>query len=153
MQRKEKMRTRSAGNDGFTLLEILVVVMIITILASIVTVNVLRRPGEARVSATKMQLKQLKTAVALYRTEQGAVPTQRQGLEALVLQPVIDPIPRNYPQDGYLDSRKLPADPWKNPYIYLTPGRQGETFEIISYGSDGEPGGEDEAIDLSSSDL
>jgi len=152
VQQKKKTGKWTSGNEGFTLLEILVVVMIITILASIVTVNVLKKPGEARVSTTKMQLKQLKTAIQLYRTEQGIVPSQRQGLEALVSQPTIEPIPKNYPADGYLDSRNLPLDPWKNPYIYLTPGRRGETFEIISYGADGEPGGEDEAADLSSSD-
>jgi general secretion pathway protein G len=142
--------TRSRG--GFTLLEILVVIMIITILASIVSVNVLRKPGEARVSAAKMQVKQLQTAVQLYRTEQGRIPTQEQGLEALVSKPTIEPVPQRYPEDGYLDSRKLPADPWKNDFVYLVPGRRGEPFEIISYGGDGEPGGDGEAADLSSAD-
>ena len=139
--------------SGFTLLEILVVVMIITILASIVSVNVLRRPGEARVSAARMQLKQLKTAVELYRTEQGRLPTQQQGLAALVAKPVIDPIPQSYPEDGYLDTRKMPLDPWKNEFIYLTPGREGELFEIITYGADNEPGGGEEGSDISTSDL
>ena len=138
---------------GFTLIEILVVILIITILASIVSVNVLRKPGEARVSAGKLQLKQLQTAIQLYRTEQGRVPTQEQGLEALVSKPVTDPVPLQYPPDGYLESQKLPKDPWNNDYIYLVPGRKGDVFEIISYGSDGEPGGEGEAADLSSSEL
>jgi general secretion pathway protein G len=137
---------------GFTLLEILVVIMIITILASIVSVNVLRKPGEARVSAARMQIKQLQTAVQLYRTEQGRIPTQEQGLEALVAKPATDPIPQRYPEEGYLDSRKLPVDPWKNDYVYLAPGRAGESFEIISYGSDGEPAGDGDAADLSSAD-
>jgi general secretion pathway protein G len=137
---------------GFTLIEILVVIMIITILASIVSVNVLRKPGEARVSAARMQIRQMQTAVQLYKTEQGRLPTQEQGLEALVARPTIDPAPPRYPEEGYLESRNLPKDPWKNDYVYLAPGRQGEPFEIISYGGDGEPGGEGEAADLSSSD-
>lgn len=139
------------GCEGFTLLEILVVVMIITILATIVSVNVLNKPGEARISAARMQVKQLQTAVQLYKTEQGRLPTQQQGLESLVARPTLDPIPPNYPADGYLESRSLPRDPWNNDYIYLVPGRQGEGFEIISYGGDGEPGGEGEDADISSS--
>lgn len=139
--------------SGFTLLEILVVVMIITILASIVGVNVLRKPGEARVSAAKAQVKVLQTAVQVYRTEQGRLPTQEQGLEALVARPTSGPIPEAYPEDGYLESRRLPRDPWKNDFVYLVPGRDGEAFEIITYGADGEPGGEGEEADISSSDL
>ena len=146
-------RTQRGGRSGFTLIEILVVILIITILASIVSVNVLRKPGEARVSAAKLQIKQLQTAVQLYRTEQGRTPTQEQGLESLVSKPVTDPMPSQYPADGYLESRKLPKDPWNNDYIYLVPGRRNEAFEIISYGSDKEPGGEGDAADLSSSEL
>ena len=146
-------RTHRDSKSGFTLIEILVVIIIITILASIVSVNVLRKPGEARVSAAKLQIKQLQTAVQLYRTEQGRTPTQEQGLEALVSKPVTDPVPQQYPAEGYLESRKMPKDPWNNDFIYLVPGRGGEVFEIISYGSDGEPGGEGDAADLSSSGL
>ncbi len=138
---------------GFTLIEILVVIMIITILASIVGVNVLHKPGEARISSAKMQIKQLQTAVQLYRTEQGRVPTQEQGLSALVSKPTTEPVPARYPEEGYLESKKLPVDPWKREYIYLVPGRNNEAFEIISYGSDGEAGGDGEAADISSSEL
>lgn len=146
-------RQRISNRSGFTLLEILVVVMIITILASIVSVNVLRKPAEARISAAKMQIKQLQTALQVYRTEQSRLPTQEQGLEALVAKPTVDPIPEKYPDEGYLESRKLPQDPWKHDYIYLVPGRKGEPYEIMSYGGDGEPGGEGEAADISSSEL
>lgn len=141
------------ANVGFTLLEILVVIMIIAILAGIVGINVAHHPGEAKVAAAKMQLKQLKHAVELYRLDQGRVPTTEQGLEALVSRPTREPIPANYPQEGYLESRTVPVDPWGNPYIYLSPGRHGEAFEIITYGSDGEPGGADDAADFSTSDL
>jgi general secretion pathway protein G len=143
---------KTDARGGFTLIEILVVIMIITILASIVGVSVLRKPGEARVSAARMQIKQLQTAVQLYRTEQGNFPTQVQGLEALVKPPTSEPVPKKYPAEGYLDTRDVPKDPWGYDYIYLSPGRHTEPFEIVSYGSDGEPGGEGESNDISSSD-
>lgn len=138
---------------GFTLIEILVVVLIITILAGIVGVSVLRHPGEAKVTAAKLQIKNFKGALQLYRMEQNRYPSQEQGLAALCFKPEIAPIPAKYPLEGYLDSRKLPKDPWNRDYLYLLPGRNNETYEIISYGSDGEPGGTGEAADLSSSDL
>lgn len=147
------MLTCHTSKSGFTLLEILAVVMIIAILVGIVGINVIRRPAEAKVTAAKMQLKQLKHAVELYRLDQGRVPTLEQGLEALVSRPTREPIPANYPADGYLDSRSVPRDPWGNEFIYLVPGRRGEPFEIITYGSDGEPGGENDAADISTSDL
>lgn len=139
--------------SGFTLMEILISVVIISILVTIVGVSVIRRPGEAKVAAAKLQVKNIKHAVQMYRMDQGRVPTETQGLEALCVKPVRGPIPEKYPEEGYLDSRKVPIDPWGNAYIYLAPGRNKEPFEIISYGSDGEPGGEDEASDISSSDL
>lgn len=137
---------------GFTLVEILVVLTIITILAGFVGFNVLSRPNEARIAAAKMQLKTLQAAVQFYHAEQGRFPTQAQGLAALVRKPVIPPIPARYPEGGYLDSRNVPRDPWGNEYIYLLPGRDGRPFEIISYGADGEPGGVDDNADLSSAD-
>jgi general secretion pathway protein G len=138
---------------GFTLVEILVVIVILTILAGIVTVNVMSKPGEARVAAARMQIKQLQTALQVYRTEQGRLPSQNQGLDALVRKPTTGIVPEAYPDEGYLESREVPRDPWNHEYVYLIPGRQGESCEIISYGSDGEPGGEGDASDLSSSDI
>ena len=140
------------GRRGFTLVEVLVVIVIITILAGVVTVSLVRRPDEARAAATRMQIQQLRTALQLYRTEQGAVPSQEQGLEALVGKPSSPPVPEHYPPEGYLDSRKLPLDGWKHEFIYLAPGHKSEPYEIISYGSDGQPGGTEYAADISSSD-
>jgi general secretion pathway protein G len=137
---------------GFTLVEILVVLVIITVLASVVTVSIVRKPGEARVAAAKLQIKELQTAIQVYRTEQGRPPTQTQGLDALINKPTTEPVPANYPSEGYIETRVMPKDPWQHDYIYLTPGRRGEAFEVISYGSDGEPGGADDAADLSSSE-
>lgn len=144
---------RKGYTAGFTLMEVLVVLIIITILAGIVGINVLRRPAEARVAAARLQVKQLAAALKLYYAEQGMYPTAEQGLEALVRKPEREPIPPSYPEGGYLDSFQLPRDPWGNPYVYLRPGRHGEPFEVISYGSDGRPGGEGDAADISSSSL
>ena len=112
-------RTHSA----FTLIEILVVVLIISILAGIVGVGVLRHQGEAKVTAATIQIKNFKSALQLYRMEQNQVPTQQQGLNALCVKPTLAPVPDKYPEDGYLDSRKLPKDPWNRDYLYLAPGR------------------------------
>jgi general secretion pathway protein G len=147
-----RLSHRTSRISGFTLIEILVVIIIITILAGIVTVNIVQKPGEARIAAAHLQIKQLQTALQMYHTAQGRYPTQAQGLEALVMKPSIDPIPPAYPDQGYLESRALPKDPWKNDFIYLAPGRNGEFYEIITYGNDGEPGGDGEAADISSSD-
>ncbi|MFH0909418.1 MAG: type II secretion system major pseudopilin GspG [bacterium] len=144
--------SRRAKQRGFTLIEVLVVIVIITILASFVTLNIVNKPSEARAAAAKLQVKELQSALQVYRTEQGRYPTQAQGLEALVAKPTSEPMPPNYPVDGYLSATSLPKDPWKNDYVYLVPGRKGEPYEVISYGSDGEPGGEGDASDLSSSD-
>lgn len=128
-------------------------VLIITILATVVGVNVAKRPAEARVAAVRAQLSAFKTALQLYRMDNGRYPTQRQGLESLCRRPEDPPVPPRYREEGYLDTRTLPADPWGNDYVYLVPGTTGEPYEIISYGADGEPGGEGEAADLSTAGM
>ena len=138
---------------GFTLLEILGVVMIITILATIVGGNVAREPGRARAAAARTQMGIFRNALQLYRMDQGNYPSQEQGLHALCERPRIPPYPEKYPAEGYLESRNLPPDPWGHDYIYLLPGPDGAPYEIITYGADGEIGGEGEAADLSSRDL
>jgi general secretion pathway protein G len=140
-------------SSGFTLIEVLVVLAIISILAGIVTLNIVNRPSEAKVTAAKTQLRIMKSAVNSYRIDHGTVPTMQQGLGALITKPTLPPVPASYPEDGYLDTRQLPRDPWGNDYIYVVPGRGGESYEIISYGSDGQPGGDKDAGDLSSSAL
>jgi general secretion pathway protein G len=141
------------ATSGFTLIEVLVVLAIISILAGIVAINVVNKPAEAKIAAARTQLRAIKTAVNVYRTDNGVVPTMQQGLISLIEKPTTQPVPSNYPNDGYLDTKVMPRDPWKNDYIYLVPGRRGESFEIISYGSDGQTGGENDAADISSSDL
>ncbi len=141
------MRT---SNAGFTLLEILVVVLIITILATVVGVNVAQRPGEARRAAAEVQIKTFRTALQMYRMDNGRYPTQRQGLWALCVPSDADPKPTKFPEGGYMESPVLPRDPWGNDYVYLIPGPPGFAYEIVSYGADGEPDGEGEDADLSS---
>ena len=143
------MKTRS----GFTLMELLVVILIITILGSVVVVKLAGRPHEARHAAAVAQLENFRLALKLYRMDNGALPTQRQGLQALVEPSTQSPVPRKFPQEGYLDRRTLPLDPWGNDYVYLSPGSRGETYEVICYGSDGEPDGEGEAADISTVNL
>ncbi len=138
---------------GFTLIEVLIVMAILMSLVGIVGVNVISAQKKAKVKTARIQLKQLASAVQLYYADHSDFPTTAQGLDALVNRPVAPPVPDNYPSGGYLDSTRVPLDPWKNEYIYLSPGRAGLVFEIVSYGSDGEPGGTDTAKDLSSNDL
>ncbi|OGV64579.1 MAG: type II secretion system protein GspG [Lentisphaerae bacterium RIFOXYC12_FULL_60_16] len=139
--------------SGFTLLEILVVLAIITILGTLVGVSVARHPGQARRTAAETQIRIFRQALQLYRMEQGMIPTTRQGLEALCRKPDVDPLPARYPAEGYLESPVVPKDPWGNPYAYRSPGPEGAIFEVISYGSDGEPGGDGEAADMTSANL
>ena len=138
---------------GFTLLEILVVVMIITILATIVGLNLAKEPGKARIAKAKATIGILKTALQRYRMDHGRLPTQEQGLQALCAKPERPPVPEQYPEGGYLDSREMPLDPWKHEYVYLCPGPSGEAFLIVSYGADGEQGGTGEDADITSNDL
>jgi general secretion pathway protein G len=147
------MQRRCASRGGFTLLEILVVVLIITILATIVGVNVAKRPGEARAVAATAQIRTFQTALQLYRMEQGGLPSQRQGLSALCEKPKAPPVPERYPDGGYLESGHVPLDPWGHDYVYLVPGPGGAAYDIISYGADGQPGGDGENADISSATL
>ena len=143
----------TCGDSGFSLVELLVAVSIMLVLAGVVALNLMKEPGKARVARAKSDIATLKTAVRLYESDNFAIPTQRQGLEALVARPTSAPIPKNWRAGGYIDRTALPRDPWGNDYLYFAPGRGGEAFEIVSYGSDGQPGGENDASDLSSSDL
>ena len=144
---------RAERRSGFTFLELLVSITIIAILSGVVGLGVYRYIKEARVTTAKQQIQILKSAVVAYAAEQGAIPKQEQGLEALVHRSNVPPVPEKFPEGGYLDSPRVPRDPWKHDYIYLVPGHNGESFEIISYGGDGEPGGTGDAADISSSNL
>jgi len=139
--------------NGFTLIEILIAMTIIGILSSVVGLSVAGYLRKAKLEAARSQIKTFQTALQMYKAAHAQIPTTAQGLGALCIAPTIPPTPRDYPPEGYLESRNLPNDPWGNPYIYLVPGRRGEPYEIISYGADGEEGGTGEAADISSGQM
>ncbi|NIR58910.1 MAG: type II secretion system major pseudopilin GspG [Gammaproteobacteria bacterium] len=124
---------------GFTLIEVMVVVVILGILAAIVVPRIMDRPDVARVTKAKQDIRALEAALKLYRLDNYAYPTTDQGLEALVDRPTSPPEPANWKEGGYLD--RLPKDPWGRPYHYLQPGTQAE-MDIYSLGADGQPGGD-----------
>lgn len=144
---------QAKGTNGFTLIELLVVILIITILGTVVGVNLADKPHEARHAAAVAQLQNFRQALKFYQMDNGAYPTQRQGLQALVVPSSLDPQPKRFPADGYMERRELPLDPWGNPYVYLIPGSGGETYEVISYGADGQPGGTGKDADISTATL
>ncbi len=150
---QHKGKERSPARAGFSLVELLVAVTIMLILAGAVAVNLLHEPGKARVARAKSDLAAFKTALQLYYDDNQVLPSQRQGLQALVQRPAGEPVPRNWRPGGYLDRRTLPRDPWNNDYVYFSPGRDNEPFEVVCYGADGQPGGEGLNADLSTSDL
>lgn len=133
---------------GFTLIEIMVVVVIIGVLAALVAPSILGRTDEARQTAARADINTLMTALKLYRTDNMRYPTAEQGLQALVVRPTTEPVPTKWSRP-YLDNGKLPNDPWGNPYVYIYPGVYGEV-DILSYGADGRPGGEGPDADIGS---
>lgn len=130
---------------GFTLIEIMVVIVILGILASVVVPRIMDRPDEAKIVKAKSDIRAIEAALNLYRLDNFNYPTTDQGLEALVKKPTGSPEPRNYKQGGYLD--RLPKDPWGNNYQYLNPGRRSQ-IDIFSFGADGQPGGEGTNADI-----
>ena len=135
---------------GFTLIEILVVVSILAILGALVVPKIMDRPNEARVVAAKQDIQAIVAALKLYKLDNGRFPTNEQGLKALIEKPGNDPVPNNWKTGGYLE--KTPKDPWGNNYLYLNPGVKGE-MDVISYGADGQQGGEGYDADIISSSL
>ncbi|MDY0136847.1 MAG: type II secretion system major pseudopilin GspG [Thiomicrospira sp.] len=126
-----------ARQQGFTLIELMVVVVILAILAAIAMPMLMDRPDEARVVKAKQDISALSSALNLYKLDNFRYPTTDQGLEALVSKPTSEPVPQNW--KPYME--RLPLDPWGKPYLYLSPGEQG-VFDVFSYGADGLEGGE-----------
>jgi len=125
-------------NKGFTLLEIMIVVVIIGILASFIVPRLVDRPDQARLIKVKHDLLTLESALELYKLDNARYPTNQQGLQALVKKPITSPVPANWKKGGYI--KKLKKDPWGNNYQYRYPGKHSD-FDIYSYGADGKPGG------------
>ena len=136
---------RRAVQAGFTLIELMVVLVIIGVLAALIVPNVLDRADDARVTAARTDVNNLMQALKLYKLDNQRYPTTEQGLQALVARPTAGPTPPNW--KPYVE--KLPQDPWNNPYQYLNPGVKGE-IDVMSFGADGQPGGEGKNADIGS---
>jgi len=130
---------------GFTLIELMVVLLIIGVLAALIVPNVLDRADDARVTAAKTDVNNLMQALKLYKLDNQRYPTAEQGLQALLTKPTTAPVPPNW--KSYLDL--LPNDPWGKPYVYLNPGVKGE-IDVMSFGADGQAGGEGKNADIGS---
>ena len=133
--------------QGFTLIEIMVVIVILGILAGLIVPRIMSRPEEARRTKAALQIRSIESALKLYKLDNGAYPSTEQGLDALIKQPETGTVPKNWREHGYLESAKVPKDPWGNAFVYIMPGEHGE-FDLSSYGRDGEKGGEKDNADI-----
>jgi general secretion pathway protein G len=140
-------RSRGSRLYGFTLIEIMVVIVILGILAALVVPRIIERPDQARVIAAKSDIAAIMQALKLYRLDNQRYPTSEQGLSALVARPTSPPVPPNWKPNGYLE--RLPKDPWGNAYQYLNPGLRGE-IDVFSFGADGVAGGQGTDADVGS---
>jgi len=134
---------------GFTLIELMVVIVILSLLAVLVGPKIIGRSDDAKVADAKVQIRNIETALKLYKLDSGNFPSTEQGLQALVAKPTTGKIPNNYKAEGYLESKNVPTDPWGNDYIYLSPGEHGD-YDLSSYGADGARGGEGKDADIES---
>jgi general secretion pathway protein G len=138
---------------GFSLIELMVVIVILGLLATFLLPKIIDRPDEARITKAKSDIKAIESALKLYKLDNGFYPTTEQGLSALITQPTIEPIPKNWKRGGYLDTNSIPKDPWGNNYIYRSPGEEDRDYEIISLGADGKEGGEGINADIKSYEI
>ncbi len=134
-------------NSGLTLIEMMVVIVILSVLATLIVPKVMNRPDQARIVASRQDIGAIMQALNLYRLDNFHYPTTEQGLSALVRKPSTEPVPENWKTGGYLD--KIPTDPWGRHYQYLNPGVKLE-IDVFSYGADGKPGGNDANADIGS---
>ncbi|HTN34007.1 MAG TPA: type II secretion system major pseudopilin GspG [Marinobacter sp.] len=141
----QSINKRAAGR-GFTLIEIMVVMVILGLLVAIVAPNIMGRSDQAKVTIAQTQLKNIQSALDLYRLDNSQYPSTQQGLEALVSKPSGSPEPKNWNPEGYLKS--VPVDPWGTEFQYISPGSEGP-YDLYSFGSDGQEGGDGDAADIS----
>jgi general secretion pathway protein G len=139
------MQRSAAPARGFTLIEVMVVVVILGLLAAIIVPKVMSRPDEARVVAARADIAAINQALKLYRLDNTFYPSTEQGLPALVQRPTTQPMPANWKEGGYLD--RVPKDPWGREYLYLNPGVRAE-IDVFSLGADGRSGGEGNNADI-----
>ena len=149
LARTEEARRRRRCRAGFTLIEIMAVVLIMGLLMGLVGVNVFRQVDVARATAAGAKIAQIESALEFYRMDNGRYPSSSQGLQALVTKPSGTPEPRNYPTGGYLKKREVLIDPWGQPFQYQSPGTHNtHSFDLWSYGADVSPGGSEIDADV-----
>jgi len=153
MKEKEFEGSLKKWKAGFTFIELMAVIVVLSILAMIVMPRIFGRVEETKITAAKVQIKNLESALRLFYLDNGFYPSTEQGLGALVEKPSTGRIPTNWREGGYLEKKEVPKDPWQHDYIYLSPGRNNEDYEIICHGRDGKEGGEGPDADISSSNL
>ena len=139
------------NKKGFTLIEIMVVIVILALLAALVGPKLMGRTDDAKITDARVQIKNIETALKLYKLDNGNFPSTEQGLSALVTIPTVGVIPKSYTNEGYLESKKVPKDPWGNDYLYVSPGEHGD-YDLFSYGADSAKGGEGKNADITSWD-
>ena len=133
-----------SNRRGFTLIELMVVVIILGILALYIGPKIMGEPEKAKRVKAKMDIATLETALKMYKLDNGVYPSTEQGLQSLVEMPETGIVPKNWRKGGYIEKNRVPKDPWGNEFVYISPGAHGD-FDLISYGLDGVPGGEDES--------
>jgi general secretion pathway protein G len=133
---------------GFTLIELMVVIVILGILAGLVLPRFMGRTEEAKKTKAKLQIENLEAALKLYKLDNGMYPGTEQGLDSLVQRPAAGAVPKNWREGGYLEKGKIPMDPWGRPYVYISPGVKNKDFDLKSLGADGEEGGEGDNADI-----
>ena len=139
-------------NGGFTLIEIMVVIVILSLLAILVGPKIIGRTDDAKIADAKVQIRNLESALKLYKLDSGLFPATEQGLQALISKPTTGMIPKNFREGGYLESKTTPKDPWGNDYVYISPGEHGD-YDLSSLGADGVKGGDGKDADIESWDL
>jgi len=144
---RQKQKREDFDARGFTLIELMIVIVILGLLATIVMPKILNRPEQARRMKARIDIRNIESALALFKTDTGRFPTTSEGFEALVKDPGI----KGYNSDGYLD--KVPTDPWGHKYIYICPGVHSRDYDLESYGKDGEDGGTEDSADIESWNL
>ena len=148
------MTRRLVGNEsGFTLIELMVVILILGLLAGIVMPKLIGRTKDAKRTQAVVQMRNIESALQLYRLDNGSYPSTEQGLEALVKQPSVGQGSNHWREGGYLEKGKVPKDPWGNSYVYISPGVHNPDYDIKSLGADGAEGGEGKDADITSWDV
>src|SRR3970040_38952 len=137
----------SIHTRGFTLIELMVVIVILGILAGLIIPRIMGRPDEARSAKARLQIESLETALKLYKLDNSSYPSTEQGLRALVEAPAVGGLAKSWRQGGYLEKGNVPKDPWDHDFVYVSPGAHGD-FDLSSLGWDGEPGGEGKNKDI-----